>query len=304
MLDSSLQHLPDNRATLLNNVTCPYCGGELDRKSATKDHVVGRRFVPKGTLDGGWNLILRACKECNSGKADLEDDLSAITMQPDAAGVHATDDVRLVAEASRKARKSVSRRTGKTVAKSRETMTFKMPFGANVEFTFTAIAPPQVREERAFGLARLQLAAIFYFVTYNYETKLGGFWPGSFYPLSVARKSDWGNEHLRTFSEQVKHWEPRFIGTLANGYFRGALRRHPNAMAWSWALEWNQSHRVAGFLGELAPVQALVDEHALLDPRQLAMSGNDNTRYRTEVPLQEDTDALFAWGGASAQIEP
>ena len=35
----------------LRNLTCPYCGVAIDAKTATKEHVVGRRFVPKGTLD-------------------------------------------------------------------------------------------------------------------------------------------------------------------------------------------------------------------------------------------------------------
>jgi hypothetical protein len=60
----------------LDNVTCPYCGTALTSKTRTKEHVIGRRFVPVGSLDREWNLILQACGPCNRHKADLEDDIS------------------------------------------------------------------------------------------------------------------------------------------------------------------------------------------------------------------------------------
>jgi hypothetical protein len=49
------------------------------------------KFVPKGTLENQWNLILNACRNCNGRKADLENDISAITMQPDVLGKHFGD---------------------------------------------------------------------------------------------------------------------------------------------------------------------------------------------------------------------
>ena len=42
----------------LKNINCAYYGVELDVKSSTKEHVIGKQFVPKGKLDGQWNLIL------------------------------------------------------------------------------------------------------------------------------------------------------------------------------------------------------------------------------------------------------
>jgi hypothetical protein len=64
----------------------------LTEESATDEHVIGRRFVPKNTMFGQWNVILRACRECNTAKSELENDISAITMQPDASGQFAVDD--------------------------------------------------------------------------------------------------------------------------------------------------------------------------------------------------------------------
>jgi hypothetical protein len=77
--------------------------------------VVGRNFVPRGTLDNQCNLIAMACEPCNRAKASLEDDLSAITMQARADGTFASNDPRLIAEARRKANGAISRRTRRPV---------------------------------------------------------------------------------------------------------------------------------------------------------------------------------------------
>lgn len=105
-----LVRLDARSAIVLNNITCVYCNTLLDEAESTKEHTIGRRFVPKGTLARSWNLIVRACGECNGRKSDLEDDLSAVSMHPDSAGDHARDDEILVSEATRKAAKSSSRR--------------------------------------------------------------------------------------------------------------------------------------------------------------------------------------------------
>lgn len=87
------------------NILCAYCGTPLAPfGGGEQEHVIGRRFVPKGTLSGQWNLIVKACPTCNDHKADLEDDISAITMQPDGLGRFPDDDERLHTEAVRKAR--------------------------------------------------------------------------------------------------------------------------------------------------------------------------------------------------------
>lgn len=76
-----------NRLMVRRSLYCAYCGAAFSRPSdGEAEHVIGRRFVPKGTLAAQWNLIVRACGPCNDHKADLENDISAITMQPDAWG--------------------------------------------------------------------------------------------------------------------------------------------------------------------------------------------------------------------------
>src|SRR5438067_12808695 len=84
--EASLNSWPHNRAIVLKNETCVYCGSELTAGNCTKEHVIGRKFVPKGKLHEEWNLIVRACTSCNHTKSDLEDDISAISLPPDACG--------------------------------------------------------------------------------------------------------------------------------------------------------------------------------------------------------------------------
>ena len=77
-LAAIVREYPGNRPIILHNVSCAYCGRHFKSKlPPTKEHVIGRRFVPRGSFDGQWNLILKACQQCNGEKADLEDDISA-----------------------------------------------------------------------------------------------------------------------------------------------------------------------------------------------------------------------------------
>src|SRR5712671_7028860 len=111
-MESALKELPANKALRLDNRTCLYCGADPTVDSPhTVEHVVGRRFVPKGSLHQSWALIGNACATCNGVKADLEDDISAITLQPSLGERHT--DPMLDAEATRKSANSISRRTRK-----------------------------------------------------------------------------------------------------------------------------------------------------------------------------------------------
>src|SRR6266566_4636715 len=86
--------LSNRKATKLGNVNCVYCGEkDMVEKPLTDEHVIGRRFVPKGSLARGWTLIVRSCERCNNQKSDLEDDISAITLLPDPGGSHSDPDL-------------------------------------------------------------------------------------------------------------------------------------------------------------------------------------------------------------------
>jgi hypothetical protein len=293
MLSKQFRELPANRAVILENVTCPYCAEVLNASTNTKEHIIGRRFVPKGSLDRSWNLIVCACRECNSEKSILENDISAITqVGKHWFGRNGSEEEEL-GEAQRKARRSTSKKTGKPVLNSQEEITIKVPFGPGALFTFNMVAPPQIDQERIFHLARMQMMAFFYFITYDHETKRGRFWPEGFYLVSVAHHGDWGNSLQRAFMSSVVSWEPCWIGNAAKGYFKSIIRRHPSANCWSWALEWNNNYRVIGFFGNKGAAQALVDGYQ--KPNVSTSQGKDGTAigFRNDVPLGEDEDCLF-----------
>ncbi len=151
----------------LDNIRCVYCGKHLAKGEETKEHLIGRRFVPKGKLNRQWNLLLNACSACsacNGRKADLENDISAITLQRHPMGEREPVDQSLAAEAARKAERSFSRRTGRPVKDSAEHFVIKVPFGP-AQLTFNMTAPPQVSSDRVFQLARMHIEGLFHWLT-------------------------------------------------------------------------------------------------------------------------------------------
>lgn len=295
MLDNKLNYLPSNLPIILDNETCVYCGMQLNTDSDTKEHVIGRRFVPKGKLNDQWNLIVHACNKCNGRKSDLENDISAISMHADAWGRHALSDSTLRIEAARKAKKSISRRTGKPVTDSSEKIDIKGTFAPGVEFTFNFTSPPQIESDRIYELARMQLMAFFYLITYNHKTKRGGFWLGSFFPVLETIRSDWGNTVHKAFMDAVVNWEPRVIAIGADGFFKAIIRRHPAAVCWSWALEWNHKYRIVGFFGEQEPAKNIVATFPTIDVTTMAQGPNEYVSYRIEKALADEDDTLFHW---------
>lgn len=290
-----LRERPINRAIVLDNETCVYCGTRLEGGQHTTEHVVGRRFVPKGSLQGQWNLIVRACKACNKKKADLEDDISAITMVLDGWCRQNTRDELLWKDAGRKASKSVSRKTRKVVAQSFERVNVRAPFQGGGVFTVTSTAPPQIDADRAFELARFHLTGFFYWITFNRETKTGGYWLGGFFPVMEALRLDWGNDVHVAFMNLVVAWEPRVLAATADGYFKVVIRRHPTDVLWSWAVEWNRSYRIVGFFGEQEAAERAGKDLPALELTSVIEAPNKWLRYRMEKQLDEANDSLFQW---------
>ena len=285
---------PSDRAIVLPNVRCAYCGTPLGKLNATKDHVIGRNFVPRGKLSQQWNVIVRACQTCNNRKSDLEDDISAITMQPDAYGRFPIDDEALRGEAARKAA-AISRRTGKQVGVSHERLEMQTPFmnSGTIKMEFTS--PPQLDEDRAFELAAMQVNGVFHYLTFNRETRQGGYMLGGYLGVAVTRRSDWGNAINRTFMDHVVGWEPRFVGHGANGFFNIIVRRHPSLVCWSWGVEWNCSYRVIGLAGEPGDVDKATPAFPPLKVREFRTANGHTFRIRDDVPLPDEDDRMFYW---------
>jgi len=290
-----MSELPTNRAIVLKNLTCPYCNADLTVVTSTKEHVVGRRFVPKGALDGEWNLILQACAPCNSHKSHLENDISAITQYVAVWANKLQEDDAHAKEARRKAASAISDFTRKPVSKSEVKFSVKGSVSPGVAFSFEGEAPPQVADQRLYELARLQLMAFFYFVTFNESEKKGHFWVGGFFPVLAAQKANWGNGTHWAFMRGVVDWEPRFRGWTANEHFGVIIRRHPGAKCRSWALEWNQQYRLVGFFGEQHPCSAMIKALPVEQINVLSRHGNDWFGVSIDTPLPEGDDALFSW---------
>ena len=288
LMDRTLTTLPSNRAIRLNNVSCAYCGIELTNDTKNREHVIGGRFVPQGKLVACWNLIINVCRTCNEIKADLEDDISAITMQPDSFGIFGHDDVLATLDAARKSKNSYSRRTRKPVMCSQEQMKVNMPFGQGASISFQFQCPPQIDRPRLFLLARMQLMGFFYWITFQENTMQGHYWPGGFYPLIYANRSDWGNSALTTFADAVADWAPRVVAATADGFYKIIIKRHPQAACWSWAIEWNHAVRVIGFFGDDETHQILVAGLPKPEMKLISSTPDSTLRYRRETPLADD----------------
>lgn len=291
--DPGLVKVAPYRPTVLNNCTCPYCGVALSPEIISEEHVVGRRFVPKGKLNGNWNLIANACRPCNGRKSDLEDDISAITLQPDLLGQYGHGDAGAIADAQRKAKGSLSRRTKKTIRDSQERIGLSVNLGTGSDLSFSFIAPSQIDDWRAFELARMQLAALFYMQTYNSETRRGGYWLHGYHPVMQAARSDWGNSVMIAFAHEIEGWECRLVANTAEGFFRVIIRKHPSAETWAWAIEWNRSRRLIGFFGEREPAQNIVNSFPELRAQIVYQASENSLSYRVETPLSENDDILF-----------
>lgn len=300
MQSNKLNQLADNRAIVLDNITCTYCGCSLrDDSDNTKEHVIGRRFAPKGTLNACWNLIVRACNHCNSTKSDLEDDISAITLAGKMWFDSSDSEEKAINEATRKSKNSISSKTKKTVIESQEQLKIEMPTASGFKVTFSMTSPPQIESKRIYELARLQLMAFFYFITYDETSRKGGFWLEGFHPLAFAHHGDWGNELQKSFMNAVKNWEPCWIGNTADGYFKSIIRRHPDAECWSWAVEWNKNYRVVGFFGSRISAQEVVDGFLIPQLASIKTSDNSYIHHRLDVKLAEEDDVLFEWENES-----
>ncbi|MEM6858708.1 MAG: hypothetical protein AAF559_12640 [Pseudomonadota bacterium] len=287
-----MRQLEPNQAIRLRNTTCPYCGVALTSENRTKEHVIGRRFVPKGTLDGNWNLIVWACKACNNHKADLEDDLSAISMHSDLVSGHSRDDPRLYTDSERKSAGSFSRKTGKPVSESREEHSISGDlFGAQLKVTY--VSAPQADHDRVLELARLQLMAFYYFITIPENGENGGYWIGRFMPLEPVRAPDWGNERQLFFMQETNDWDWRVHAITADGYFKLTLKKHPLEQIWSFAIEWNDSFRIVGFFGDESCLSALRERIPVLAMDTIYQRDNERIRQRIEVPISSADDILF-----------
>ena len=290
---------PPNKRMVLKNQTCAYCHRQFDEELRPEvEHVIGRRFVPRGTLANEWNLIVRSCRACNARKAELENDISAITMLPDEFGRFESHEV-ASKEAIRKS-STISTRTGKPVAESHESIEIQQQLMPGVTIKANMVGGPQIDTERAFDLAFFHVAAFFYRITFDEKSRIGRPIPGVCAAAGLARRSDWGNERMLAFQEMTSAWLPRVHGIAAGEYFKIIIRRHPepDPCLWAWALEWNRNYRLAGFFGDEEKAKTVVSALPRLKG-WFAGEGVDKEgrpyrdTMRVDVPLADEEDHYF-----------
>jgi hypothetical protein len=306
MSASALNELPANRPIRLKNVICPYCGVVLTKATSTRDHVIARGFVPKGTLEDHWNLIVNACQKCNVRKSDLEDDISAITMQPDVLGRHFGNHPQLALDAAHKARRAHSRYTKKLVGDSSSKVKIRGRLMGCLDLTFDLVGQPQISDERAFELALRHFQAFFFFITYDHQKNRGFWWKGSYAPIQVVSRTDWGNALACRFMEETHSWEHRVLAVSAEGHFKQAIRKHPIDVVWSLTAEWNENFRILAACGDDASLQRFLQRLPKLELKTVFQSQDAGLKVRTEKPLAEEADTLFvpppAFASAAEQI--
>ena len=283
-----------SQPTVLDNGTCPYCAAVFgDECPGTKEHVVGRRFVPKGKMAEAWNLIFQACEKCNGLKADLENDISVISMHVDPTGIEPADAALMRAEIDRRATKTLSRNTRKPVSEGEKPLVLKGAFGP-ATMTFTLNMPPQVTEKRLFDLACFQMLGFFYFLTYRPLDRRGNWWGDGFHPLLAVRRSDWGNPVIRWFEEITKHRREILHVQTAAGFYKAWIREmndKPNL--WAWAIEWNQGLRLVGFFGDEAEAITLGQSRPTIKTKTIHNDGKRIIRMRAETAVETSDDHLF-----------
>lgn len=276
-----------------SNHWCLYCARYLadEEVPSDREHLIGRKFVPDGSLDGGkaFNLIFRACKTCNAEKADVERHISSVTLFNSLG----RDDPAIDDIADRKASKDYHPiKKGKLVkdASSETSVGFT---GPGIAMRFGLLGPPQLDPGMVKLLALRHVQGLFSLVTSKDPKLKDGtrLLPASQWFFAEAfPHSDWGNPWIIELAKRVQSWTAPALVHTANGYFKAILRRGPKPEApWFWALEWNKSYRVVGAIGKAGETPAILGELPPLEWKRL----DETTRYREEHPLDSESDLLF-----------
>lgn len=280
-----------------SNKFCLYCGAQVGAGSkvrSNKEHLIGRHFVPVGSMNDGkaFNLIFRACSRCNSGKAELERHVSSVTLY-DSLGRADPQVAKLAAEKAARDFHPGAKGTAVKDAHQRIRIESRTgPLKVSCEFT----GPPQLVASAAETLAFCHIQGLFSLVTSADPTAATttSLLPDRHFILHrIYRYSDWGNPELGELVRRSSDWAEPISITTAGGYFRARMRRGPRAKdGWLWALEWNKSLRLLGAIGDRDSPPALLKDLPDLGWRGYESSDGSVFRIRHEVPL-DGRDCLF-----------
>lgn len=296
---------------LSNNRLCPYCGTNLhilDEKEINVEHVIGRRFLPKGFLDGEWNLIVKACKKCNDEKARLEGGISVISLIDPIPAKSESAEIKNELERKLGKEDAITGRhrgganhpeTNKPIALSgiKEKIEFSLP---NLKACFGLSGPPQAMNSELL-LSTYHIQGFYYLIANlepndAYPTKASSdkclFLASNLVaPLFSLKKADWGNVSAQELIFRTSSWKTCFILVTGKGFFKCIMRKDPSKTKSPvfWALEWNNNLRVIGMIRE--PGQPDMVEQNLPTPNFINI--DSFTRICEEIPINEHEDRLF-----------
>ncbi len=283
-----------------SNQYCLYCGryiGPNSNINSNREHLIGRNFVPKGTLSekNSFNFIFRACEDDNHFKSELERHISSISLFAAATQGDSSKEVEQLA--LHKASKDYHPdKQGIKVIDSQEKLEFSF-IGNNFKLNFTVIGPPQPNQAYIKCLAFMQMQALFSLLStprpYNNKNLL--LLPDKyFYFLDYWPKSDWGNVILNYLTKAINEWEQIAIIRTAKDNFKTIIKCDPISKLWFWALEWNKSFRIAGFIGSIDLVENFIAKLPKEDIKIIQEEINYKLSLKTEIALKEDEDELFS----------
>jgi hypothetical protein len=283
-----------------SNQYCLYCSrfvGEGSPLASNKEHLIGRNFVPTGRLGTprAFNFIFRACIDCNQEKSNYEGHVSTISLltSPARLGDSAIDEL-----AKRKADKDFHPdKPGMPVADAGQKITIRL--GSSVELELKG--PPRLNPAYVRVLAMRHIQGLFALVTTSD--------PGAAATTRLLPKAhfgffnyfnhpDWGNPQLIELAKRVGSWPALVDVSTAAGFFRAILRRQGvDDAPWFWALEWNKSVRVIGWIGRPDMPPSVFEELPPLNWRIAGKPGESRYRVREEIPLLGVADELFVAKG-------
>jgi hypothetical protein len=166
--------------------------------------MVGRNFVPKGSLGGeSFNFIFRSCRECNSRKASAEGHLSSVTLFNSPARMI---DEQVDAIARHKASHDYHPiKKGRLVQDAGDTHLIEFE-GGSLQMKLNLASPPQPRIDDVLLLAGCHVQALFALIATRdpRDRELMKFLPidHCFYFRHYGSQ-DWGNQHLIEIASEL-----------------------------------------------------------------------------------------------------
>jgi hypothetical protein len=285
-----------HRNPALSNQHCLYCGrlvGAGSTLDSDKEHLVARNMGPPGGFadPDAFNFHFRACRDCNKEKAGLEDHVAAVTLLTSPG----REDAAVDAAARRKAANSFDpRHKGKPVGEVTNNMTVKM----GRMFTFGLVSAAQLDRDKVKLLAFRHIQGLFSLVTSEdpREVETTRLLPGDHFGFfGTYPHQDWGNPQLIEIARRAEVVPELGWLTTGNGYFRAILRREdPPGSPWFWALDWNKSLRLVGWIGDSENPPEIFTDLPDAGWHTTRHEGGGFTRFRQEIPLGETADLLFA----------